>query len=40
MGDDVTITLRARSIAIEAVELVTLTDVDAYIEGTRRLRIR
>jgi hypothetical protein len=32
--------LRARSIAIEAVELVRLTDVDAYIEGTQRVRSR
>jgi hypothetical protein len=39
-ADDVTITLRARSIAIEAVDLAKLIDVDAYIEGTRRLRDR
>lgn len=39
-ADDVTITLRAWRIAIEAVELVRLTDVDAYVEGTRRLRDR
>jgi hypothetical protein len=40
IADDVTITLRARSIAIEAVELRRVTDVDPYIEGTRRLRDR
>jgi hypothetical protein len=38
--DDVTITLRARGIPIEAVELVRLTDVDPYIQGTRNLRDR
>jgi hypothetical protein len=40
VADDVTITLRARSIAIEAVKLVSLTNVDQYTEGTRRIRDR
>jgi hypothetical protein len=39
-ADDVTITLRARNIAIEVVELVRLTDVNPYVDGTRRLRDR
>ncbi|HEY3214409.1 MAG TPA: hypothetical protein VGL16_14535 [Actinomycetota bacterium] len=38
--DDVAIMLRARGIPIEAVELVRLTDVEPYVEGTRLLRDR
>ncbi len=38
--DDLTITLRARNLAVEAVELVRVNDVEPYVEGSRRLRER
>lgn len=38
--DDVTITLRTRNLAVDAVELITVTDVEPYVEGSRRLRDR
>ena len=34
---DVTVTVRARNIAVEDVELVRVTDLEPYIEGSRRL---
>lgn len=36
--DDVSITLRARNLAVDAVELVRVTDIEPYVEGSRRLR--
>ena len=35
-----TITLRARNLAVDAVELITVTDVEPYVEGNRRLKER
>jgi hypothetical protein len=37
---DVTITLRARNLAVDAVELITVTDVEPYVECSRRLSDR
>jgi hypothetical protein len=35
--DDLTVTVRARNIPVEDVELVRVTDVEPYIEGSRHL---
>jgi len=32
--------LRTRNLAVDAVELITVTDVEPYVEGSRRLRDR
>jgi hypothetical protein len=35
--DDRTLTLHARDLPVESVELVRVTDVEPYIQGQRRL---